>query len=109
MTRQNRRRWYEKDCCLPCTDQSVDLRGLRYRQEEGTKKRLAHQRVYAAASGGGRRLGRRAAWYADLSAQDEASEVYRRRTADSARADRTCGMVGFALKNCEKIYIILIL
>ena len=46
---------------------------------------------------------------ADLSAQDEASEVYRRRTADSARADRACGMVGFALKICEKIYIILIL
>ena len=33
----------------------------------------------------------------------------RRHIPDPARADRACGMVGFALKNCEKIYIILIL
>ena len=32
-----------------------------------------------------------------------------RRAADPARADRACGMVGFALKIREKIYIILIL
>ena len=85
-----------------------------WRIKESTLLLLAAAVIYlevtdGAASGGGRRLGRRVAWYADLSAQDEASEVYRRRAADPARADRACGMVGFALKNCEKIYIILIL
>ena len=81
--------------------------GIDKRKAQKNAWRIKESTLLLLASG--RRLGRRAAWYADLSAQDEASEVYRRRAADPARADRACGMVGFALKNCEKIYIILIL